>query len=228
MNRKAQRKTDVPSVLRTKAEAKQFYNRISGFYDCIAGSFEQRYAAHALKLLNIKVCEKVVDIGFGTGEILKKIAQLVGDEGKAYGVDISPGMLEVTRKKLVKAKLMGRVELYCGDAMNLSFDDNFFDAAFMSFTLELFDTPEIPRLLEEIKRVLKINGRIGIVSLSKSYGESMLLKLYERAHRRWPRYLDCRPIYATDSLKEADFNIVSSERASLAGLPLEIIVATKV
>ena len=228
MNGRAKRQTNILPVPRTKEEARQFYNRISGFYDCIAGSFEQRYAAHALKLLNIKVGEKVVDIGFGTGEILKKIAQLVGDEGKAYGVDISPGMLEVTRKKLVKAKLMDRVELYCGDAMDLSFDDNFFDAAFMSFTLELFDTPEIPRLLEEIKRVLKINGRIGIVSLSKNYGESMLLKLYERAHRRWPRNLDCRPIYTMDSLKEADFNIVSSERASLAGLPLEIIVATRV
>jgi ubiquinone/menaquinone biosynthesis C-methylase UbiE len=228
MNGRAKRQTNILPVPRTKEEARQFYNRISGFYDCIAGSFEQRYAAHALKLLNIKVGEKVVDIGFGTGGILKKIAQLVGDEGKAYGVDISPGMLEVTRKKLVKAKLMDRVELYCGDAMDLSFDDNFFDAAFMSFTLELFDTPEIPRLLEEIKRVLKINGRIGIVSLSKNYGESMLLKLYERAHRRWPRYLDCRPIYTMDSLKEADFNIVSSERASLAGLPLEIIVATRV
>lgn len=45
------------------------------------------------------------------------------------------------RKKLVKAKLMDRVELFCGDAMNLTFGDNFFNGAFMSFTLELFDTP---------------------------------------------------------------------------------------
>jgi ubiquinone/menaquinone biosynthesis C-methylase UbiE len=83
MNGRAQRKTKISPVLRTKAEARQFYNRISGFYDCIAGSFEQRYAVHALKLLNIQVGEKVVEIGFGTGEILKKIAKLVGDEGKA-------------------------------------------------------------------------------------------------------------------------------------------------
>jgi ubiquinone/menaquinone biosynthesis C-methylase UbiE len=100
--------------------------------------------------------------------------------------------------------------------------------AFMSFTLELFDTWEIPKVLEEIKRTLKVGGRVGIVSLSKSYGESMLLRLYEWTHRQWPRYLDCRPIYVEDSLKEADFNIASSEKAFLAGLPLEIIVATRV
>jgi ubiquinone/menaquinone biosynthesis C-methylase UbiE len=226
MKERAQSPTNISPVPRTKEEARQFYDRISSFDDCLAGSFEQRYAARALKLLDIQASENVLEIGFGTGEILKKLAQLVGDKGKAYGIDISLGMLEVTRKKLVKEKLIDRVELFYGDATSLPFGDNAFDAAFMSFTLELFDTPEIPKVLEQLRRVLKPKGRVSIVSLSKNYGASTLLKLYEWLHNGWPQYLDCRPIYAADSLSKAGFNIMITEKASLIGLPLELVVAT--
>ena len=121
---------------------------------------------------------------------------------------------------------MDRVKLYCGDATSLSYADNTFDAAFMSFTLELFDTPEIPRLLEEVKRVLKPRSRIAVVSMSKENGESLLLRLYEWAHRKWPEYIDCRPIYLEQSLRDAGYEIRKKEKVKLFGLPVEIVVAT--
>ena len=120
---------------------------------------------------------------------------------------------------------MDRVELYCGDATSLPFSDEVFDAAFMSFTLELFDTAEIPRLLEEIKRVLKPTGRLGVVSISREDGGSLIFRLYEWAHMKWPKYVDCRPIYLELSLMDAGYEIQSRQKASLTGLPLEIIIA---
>lgn len=181
----------------------------------------------AVERLSVEEGETVLEIGFGPGHCLKRLAESVGKMGKAYGVDISSGMLEVTRRKLDKAQLMDRVELYCGDAASLPYGDNTFDAAFMSFTLELFDTPEIPRLLEEVKRVLKPRGRIGVVSMSKQNGESLLLRLYEWAHRKWPKYVDCRPIYLEQSLRDAGYEIRKKERVKLFGLPSEIVVAVK-
>ena len=217
----------VLPVHRSKEEAKQFYDRISKFYDYVAGAFERKYATMALEQLSIQKGETVLEIGFGTGYCLKRIAQSVGRAGKACGIDISSGMLEVTRRRLQKAQLSDRVELYCGDAAKLPYPENNFDAVFMSFTLELFDTPEIPEVLEEVKRVLKPTGRLGIISMSKSYGEPMLLRIYEWAHKKWPRYVDCRPIYVEGSLLDAGFKIQSKQMVRLMGLPGEVITTTK-
>jgi len=225
---KQEGKPQAPAVLpvrRSKEEARQFYDRVSRFYDYVMGVFERKYADMALQSLSIQDRETVLEIGFGPGHCLKQIAQSVGYQGKAYGVDISPGMLEVAKRRLEKAQLKDRVKLYCGDAAELPYDENTFDAVLMSFTLELFDTPEIPKVLEEVKRVLKPAGRLGVASLSRGHGEPMLLRLYEWAHTKWPKYVDCRPIYVSESLTDAGYKIQSNETAQLMGLPVEIIVA---
>jgi len=218
---------DILPVMRSKEQAKRFYDRISRVYDYLIGAFERKYAEMAVEQLCVEEGETVLEVGFGTGYCLKRIAESVGKMGKAYGVDISSGMLEATRRRLDKAGLMDRVELLCGDATILPYGDNSFDAVFMSFTLELFDTPEIPKLLEEVKRVLKPRGRIGVASISKENGESLLLRLYEWAHRKWPKYADCRPIYLEQSLRDAGYEIRRKRKVKLFGLPSEVVVAVK-
>lgn len=215
----------ILSVPRTKQEAKRFYDRVSRFYDYLAWAFEGKYAEMALERLAIKDGETVLEIGFGSGHCLRRIAESVGETGKAYGIDISSGMLEVTRRRLERAKLTDKTELYCGDAANLPYDDNTFHAVFMSFTLELFDTPEIPELLEEVKRVLKPGGRLSVASMSREGEPSVLLRLYEWAHKKWPKYVDCRPIYVEQSLKDIGYETKSKEKVKLFGLPGEIVVA---
>ena len=215
----------VLPVLRTKEDAKRFYDRISRVYNLLTRVLERKYVEIALKRLCVQEGENVLEIGFGPGHCLKCIAESVGQRGKAYGIDISSGMLEVTKRRLGKARLMGRVELYCGDAARLPYEDNTFDAVFMSFTLELFDTPDIPNVLEKVKRVLKSKGRLGIVSMTKENGQSALVRLYEWAHKRWPKYVDCRPIYLEQSLIDAGYEVRSKEKVKLFLLPGEIIIA---
>lgn len=214
-------------VLRTREEAKRFYDRVSSFYDCLTAGFEGKYARNALEWLSIEQGETVLEIGFGTGRCLERIAEQVGPKGKAYGIDISSGMLAVTRRRLERAGIGDRVELHCGDAVALPYQANIFDAVFMSFTLELFDTPEIPPVLHEVNRVLRVGGRLGVASMSKENGRSLLLRLYEWAHNRWPKYLDCRPIYVEHWLRDAGYVITRKKKLRLLGLPIEIVVAMK-
>lgn len=215
---------EILRVYRTKEQAKRTYDKISRIYDLITGPFERKFRDMGLNQLDVKEGETVLEIGFGTGHCLEEIAKRVGENGKAYGIDISSGMLDITRKRMEKKRLADTVELYCGDAMSMPYEDNMFDVVFMSFTLELFDTPEIPAVLKEIKRVLKPKGRLGVVSMSKEDGESWLLKAYEWIHKNFPVIADCRPIYVEKSIRDAGYSIKSREKIKLFVLPGEIVV----
>jgi ubiquinone/menaquinone biosynthesis C-methylase UbiE len=217
----------ISRVHRSKEEAENYYDRISTIYDWLGGIFERKPAEKALSHMKIGNGDTVLEIGFGTGHCLRQIALSIGNAGKAYGIDISDGMLQVARKKVEKAGLMDRVELYRGDASELPFTDETFDEVFMSFTLELFDSHEIPQLLSEIRRVLKVGGKLGAISLSKAKGNSIALRIYEWIHRKWPKYVDCRPIYLEQCLHEAGYTIQSKKMENLLVLPFEIVVAIK-
>jgi ubiquinone/menaquinone biosynthesis C-methylase UbiE len=217
----------VLPVTRTKAQAKASYDRMSPFYDYFAAPFEQKYRNRTLKQLNVTEGETVLEIGFGTGHCLKQMAEAVGEKGRVYGIDISSGMLLASKRRLEKAGLWNRVELTCDDAMKLPYADTMFDAVFMSFALELFDSPEIPQVLAEIRRVLKPNGRLGVISMSKGDGASPYLKLYEWLHQKLPQIVDCKPIHVEQSIKDAGFITQFKERVSLAGLPGELVIGAK-
>jgi ubiquinone/menaquinone biosynthesis C-methylase UbiE len=217
----------ISRVNRKKEDAERYYNSISPVYDWLGGAFERRPAEKTLRYLDVKSSETVLEIGVGTGHCFRKLALLVGNNGKAFGIDISQGMLEITRKRLHKLGLIDRAKLYQNDATKLPFTDETFDAIFISFTLELFDTPEIPLVLNETKRVLKKGGRMGIVSLSKAKGDSIIVRIYECIHAKWPILVDCRPIYLENSVREAGYTIKRREIVNLFLLPLEIVIAVK-
>lgn len=226
MNGENKSKTSgILPVPRTKQEARQAYDKLSRYYGYTIGALGRKYGRLALTRLSITEGETVLEIGFGTGYCLNLIAEAVGQTGRAYGIDISRRMVEMTRKRLENAGLDNRAELYCGDATCLPFADQAFGAVFMSFALEVMDTPEIPRVLQEIRRVLKPEGRLGVASMSKENGESIFLRLYEWIHNKCPKYVGSRPICAEQSLVKAGFQIRGKEKVRIFRLPAEIIVA---
>lgn len=215
---------DISRVTRSRKAARTSYNHLSRWYDLFAGS-EKSSTENGLQMLKIQPGEHVLEIGFGTGQSLIQLAQTVGGSGKLNGIDISEGMLRVANSRLRSLRNTDRVDLMLGDAINLPFQKAGFDAIFMAHTLELFDTPEIPLVLSECKRVLHQNGRIGIVSLTKTDHPSV--RLYEWAHSKFPALFDCRPIFARQTLETTGFEILSSMIQSMGGLPIEIVIARK-
>lgn len=214
----------IRRVKRSKATAQAAYNRLSHWYDWLAAA-ERPFRGQGTTLLNPQLGEQVLEIGCGTGTSLLTLAQAVGKQGDIHGLDLSPGMLTVANGRMAAAGLNKLVTLTCGDAAHLPYADHSFDAVFMSFTLELFDTPELPLALAEVKRVLVANGRFCVVALSKE-NAGLITRLYEVFHAYLPAYVDCRPIFVQHLLAEHGFQVSNGRQTSMFGLPIEIILAT--
>jgi ubiquinone/menaquinone biosynthesis C-methylase UbiE len=200
------------------------YNRMSRWYDWFASS-EKQFTELGLRMLNVQPGEKVLEIGFGTGQSLVGLAHSVGQTGKVYGIDLSEGMFQVAKGRISRTGISDRIELRLGDAVNLPYEDDFFNALFISFTLELFGTPEIPLVLGECKRVLLEDGRLGVVTLEKK--DCRAVKTYEWFHARIPSLVDCRPIDVRKIIEVAGFEPVEAMQKSMWGLPVEILTARK-
>ncbi len=220
-------KNEILRVPVSSRDIKKSYGVMSRFYAIIEGVFESGLRQKGLELLSVTPGETVLEVGVGTGYSLKEIAKSSGENGQAYGLDITPEMLEITRKRLKKAGLSQRVELCEGDARSMPYEDGKFDAVYMASTLELFDTPDIPRVLKETRRVLKPGGRLGVASLNKEGWEgSLFTRFYEWLHRKIPRYAKCRPIYVEKSVEDAGYQVMRAEEFVLFKMvPWKIVVA---
>jgi ubiquinone/menaquinone biosynthesis C-methylase UbiE len=116
----------------------QFYDRISHAYDLIADGGEHKARERGLGLLDVQPEESVLEIGYGTGHSLVQLAKSVGEGGRVTGIDISPGMRDVARKRVTEAGVAAQVELLVGEVPPLPMADDTFDVVTMSFTLEHF------------------------------------------------------------------------------------------
>jgi ubiquinone/menaquinone biosynthesis C-methylase UbiE len=216
---------DVSRVTRTKAQARANYDRRSRWYEWIEGRFERSARVLGERLLAVSSGDDVLEVGSGPGESLATFARDSGRDARVIGIDMSREMHRVAAARLANAGLADAVSLLVADGATLPLRGRCVDAALMSFTLELFDTPELPTVLAEIRRVLSPQGRLVVVSLTTTDPPALMERAYLLAHRYLPRLADCRPIPVTDLLAEAGFVVTAEHRCDIVGIPVAVIAS---
>jgi SAM-dependent methyltransferase len=126
------------------------------------GRSADEIAARAAYLdqLGIAAGERVLEVGCGSGVVLRDVARRIAPSGTAVGLDLSPALLEVARGLAEEEGLSELVELREGDARALPFEDGEFDAVLAITTLS--HVPEAERAISELVRVIRPGGRVGV------------------------------------------------------------------
>ena len=145
-----------------KEFVKYIFNDISGTYDFLnhflSCGVDIIWRNKFIKSLNFSNQDKVLDVATGTGDVAFAIRKRYKTE--IIGLDLSVNMLERAKEKSKKYKI-DDISFIEGDAENLPFDDNTFDKLVISYGLRNLGNCE--RGLSEFYRVLKPNGKIGIL-----------------------------------------------------------------
>lgn len=141
-----------------------------GLFGPIAGwimAWENRERnAWAVDALGVQPGDAVLEIGFGPGLAVERLAEAVG-EGTVAGVDRSAIMVAAARRRNADAVEAGRVDLRCGDVEALPFDAETFDRALAINSLHHW-ADGIPggdaiAGLREVRRVLRPGGVLAVI-----------------------------------------------------------------
>jgi SAM-dependent methyltransferase len=131
-------------------------------------------------LLGLTPGDGVLDVACGTGNFTRNFASVVGPTGLAVGIDASSTMLA----RAVRDTLAGEhdnVAYVRGDAVELPFRDQSFDAVCCFAALHMFAEPF--RALDHMTRVLTPGGRIAILTSVRL--RSAALRVWNDVAQRW-------------------------------------------
>jgi ubiquinone/menaquinone biosynthesis C-methylase UbiE len=112
--------------------------------------------AHALlERAAVQPSERVLDVACGTGVLARLLAHRIGPNGGLAGLDPNPGMLAVARRATPAS---AKIEWYEAPAERIPLPDQSFDVVLCQMGLQFM--PDRPGAIQEMRRVLTVNGRL--------------------------------------------------------------------
>ncbi len=111
--------------------------------------------------------QTVVDLGCGPGYFTIPAAELVGEQGRVYGVDVQPEMVAACRRRAAEAGAT-RVEVVRSDESRVPLPDAIADRVLLAFVLHEADDQQA--LLGEVRRLLKPGGEVACIEWRKQEG----------------------------------------------------------
>ncbi len=184
------------------------YHELAAGYDSTCGRIAP-LRQRAIRALQLKPGETVFDIACGTGATLPELAAAVGPEGQVFGVELSPDMAVLARRRITSAGLAGRVRVI-QSAVELMPLDQKADALLFCYT---HDVLQSPAALERLTELAKPGARIvilGMKALPWLWGWPVNVFNMVRARRYMTTYRNLRKPWRLLEERDASLRVVHS------------------
>ncbi len=116
---------------------------------------------HLIDKIDIKNQISILDVGCGGGKTISIFSSLLKN-AKIFGIDHSMDMVSLSKKINKKGIRDGNVNIIQGDVSKLLYENDFFDIITAFDTINFWN--DFDKSINEIKRVLKLNGIFLIVN----------------------------------------------------------------
>lgn len=185
------------------------YAKAAKHYDEKWAFYVEATTRETLRRLPLNAASRVLDVGCGTGELLRRVRANVPDAVLA-GLDPVPEMLDVAREKL-----SGRDDLRVGYADRLPWNAGTFDVVVSCNMFHYISEPLTA--LREMARVLRPTGALVLTDWCDDYIACRICNLYLRLTNR-AFYKTYRQAECLELLKVAGYEIQSFERYKISWL----------
>lgn len=133
------------------------WDRAAPYYE--SGWQDQLWPAQEMMLVEAdpQEGEHILDVSCGTGLVTFPLAEIVGEKGQVFGIDISEGMIDKANQELTQ-QYFKNIQFTVADAEAIPFKDNYFNSVICSLGFMYFPVPE--KAMKEMVRVVKPGGKI--------------------------------------------------------------------
>ena len=144
-------------------QVRAMFDRIAGVYDVMnsvmTAGMHHRWRERAADLASVGPGDSALDVATGTGDLAVELRRRVGPSGRVVGSDFSEGMLGLAREKAGT-----EVEFEWGNALELKYSDDSFDAATVGFGARNFS--DLGTGLREMARVVRPGGKVVVLEIT--------------------------------------------------------------